>query len=178
VPLSPADITARAGRLRLLLFDVDGVFTDATIDVRADGAETKRFSIRDGSAVIWARRLGLEIGLLSGRPSPVTSRRAEELRIPIVSQDGPDKTRAYARILADQSLDDAQVGYMGDDLLDLPILMRAGLSAAPSDAVAEVRDRVAWVSEARGGAGAVREFIELVLKATGRWDGLVESYLK
>jgi 3-deoxy-D-manno-octulosonate 8-phosphate phosphatase (KDO 8-P phosphatase) len=178
VPLEPTDLAARAARVRLMLFDVDGVFTDATIQLAGDGHESKRFSIRDGSAVIWARRAGLDVGLLSGRPSAATARRAAELGITVVHQEGPDKSRAYARILTDLSLEDAQVSYMGDDLLDLPILRRVGLSAAPLDAVEEVRQRVDWISQAAGGSGAVREFIELVLKATGRWDSLVASYLE
>ena len=177
VALPALELSARARRLSLLLFDVDGVFTNASVRISADGTESKTFSIRDGSAVLWARQHGLQVGLLSGRRSEATTRRAAELGITLLYQDGTDKIRAYARILAETGLTDDQVGYMGDDLIDLPVLARVGLAAAPADAVIEVRDRVHWVSGARGGAGAVREYIELVLRSTGRWDALVAGYL-
>jgi 3-deoxy-D-manno-octulosonate 8-phosphate phosphatase (KDO 8-P phosphatase) len=164
---------ARAKTLRLLLFDVDGVLTDGSVLIGSDGWEAKPFSIRDGAALVIAQREGLTVGLLSGRPSEATTRRAAELGIRLVVQGGPDKRSAFAKILADQGVDAGEVGYMGDDLLDLPILARAGLSAAPADAVPEVRDRVHWVSRHAGGRGAVREFVELVLRARERWTSIV-----
>jgi len=160
----------------MLLLDVDGVLTDGSVLVQDAGAESKMFFIRDGSALIWARREGLEVGLLSGRASNATSRRAAELGIPLVVQGVTDKASAYAEILQAHGMTDEEVGYMGDDLLDLPLLTRVGLSGAPADAVPEVRTRVHWVSVCPGGRGAVREFIELILKARGRWTSLVQSY--
>ena len=169
MPLPRHELHARAGRLRLLLLDVDGVLTDGTVVIHQDGNEGKAFSIRDGSAIVSARREGLEIGLLSGRPSGATTRRAAELGITMVVQGVADKGEAYARILDTSQLTDEQVAYMGDDLVDLPVLERAGLAAAPADAAEEVLARVHWVSRQPGGRGAVREFIELILKARGRW---------
>jgi 3-deoxy-D-manno-octulosonate 8-phosphate phosphatase (KDO 8-P phosphatase) len=169
------EFDARAARLRLLLFDVDGVLTDGSVSIGESGSESKAFFIRDGAALVWARREGVKLGLLSGRPSGATTRRAAELGISITVQGVADKGEAYAEILRANSLGDEHVAYMGDDLLDLPVLARVGLSAAPADAVDEVRARVHWVSAHGGGRGAVREFIELVLKARGRWPPPVQS---
>lgn len=166
-------IQARARSLRLLLFDVDGVLTDGSVLIGSDGWEAKPFSIRDGAALVIAQREGLSVGLLSGRPSEATTRRAAELGIELVVQGGADKRPGFEKILADHGLDADSVGYMGDDLLDLPILRRVGLAAAPADAVPEVRDRVHWISRHGGGRGAVREFIELVLQARDRWASIV-----
>ena len=177
MPLPLEDVHARARRVRLLLLDVDGVLTDGAIGIRSTRDEHKNFFIRDGAALVWARHEGLAVGLLSGRASGATTRRASELGITIVSQGGPDKRKGYADILATHGFSDDQVAYMGDDLLDLPILARAGLSAAPADAVDDVRARVHWVSGAPGGRGAVRELIELVFKARGRWDDMVRRHL-
>ena len=166
----------RAAAIRLLLFDVDGVLTDGVVVMHADGSEAKGFHIRDGAAMVWAQRVGLTIGLLSARSSGATTQRAAQLAIRLVVQGVPNKLEAYERILRDTGLQDAAVAYMGDDLLDLPVLARAGLSAAPADAAPEVRARVGWVSAAAGGRGAVREFIEMVLRAQNRWDGIVREY--
>jgi 3-deoxy-D-manno-octulosonate 8-phosphate phosphatase (KDO 8-P phosphatase) len=175
VGLSGQEIDARAARLRLLLFDVDGVLTDGTIFIRGDGAERKGFHIRDGAAIVWAQREGLKVGLLSGRPSVATTRRAAELGISMVSQD-PDKSAAYSKLLLAEGLTDDQVAYMGDDLIDLAVLGRVGLSSAPADAAQEVLTRVHWVSRQAGGRGAVRELVELVLRAQGRWETLVGGF--
>jgi 3-deoxy-D-manno-octulosonate 8-phosphate phosphatase (KDO 8-P phosphatase) len=177
MPLSPTAIDARARNLRLLLFDVDGVLTDGSLSVQTDGSEAKPFYIRDGAALVWAQRTGLQVGLLSGRPSESTRRRAADLGISIVVQGEPDKRIGYSRIVSTQGLQDDHVAYMGDDLLDLAILARVGLSGAPADGADEVRAQVDWVSRHNGGRGAVREFIELILKARGQWDALVTSFL-
>src|SRR4051812_44715224 len=156
--------------IKLLLFDVDGVLTDGTILVHADGSESKQFNIRDGAGMVWAQRAGLAIGLLSARTADATAIRAAQLGITIVSQGRPDKLAGYEQILSAQGLTDEQVGYMGDDLQDLPVLRRAGFSAAPADAAPEVRAAVQWVSRSGGGHGAVRECIEHVLRGQGAWQ--------
>ena len=171
------NLTERALRIRLVLFDVDGVLTDGKIVLHPDGSESKRFDIRDGTGIVWAQRAGLLTGLLSARHSAPTAMRATQLGIPIVHQDAANKLDAYEQILRERQLTDEDVAYMGDDLLDLPVLTRVGFSAAPADAVAEVRARVDWVSQARGGDGAARELVELVLRAQGRWDALVQGYV-
>jgi 3-deoxy-D-manno-octulosonate 8-phosphate phosphatase (KDO 8-P phosphatase) len=169
-------VEAKASRVRLLLFDVDGVLTDGTVVMHADGSESKGFHIRDGAAIVWAQRAGLAVGLLSARSSGATTQRAAQLAVRIVSQGVADKLTAYEQILRSAGLEDDAVAYMGDDLLDVPVLARAGLSAAPADAVDEVRARVDWVSQAPGGRGAVRELIELVLRAQQRWDEISQQY--
>lgn len=170
-------VEERASRVRLLLFDVDGVLTDGVVVMHADGSESKGFHIRDGAAMVWAQRAGLTVGLLSARSSGATSQRAAQLAIRLVMQGVTSKLTAYERILRDTGLSDDAVAYMGDDLLDLPVLARAGLSGAPADAAVEVRARVAWVSASPGGRGAVREFIELVLRAQQRWDAVIREYV-
>jgi 3-deoxy-D-manno-octulosonate 8-phosphate phosphatase (KDO 8-P phosphatase) len=177
VPSDPATIERKAARIRLMLFDVDGVLTDGRILLHGDGTESKQFSIRDGTGLVWAHRAGLVTGLLSARHSPATSVRAAQLGIRIVRQQPGDKLDAFRQLMGDERLGEDQVAFMGDDLLDLPVLMRVGLSGAPADAVEDVRSRVDWVSAFKGGRGAAREFVELVLRAQGRWDGLVREYL-
>ena len=169
-------LDAKAAGVRLLLFDVDGVLTDGIVVVHADGTESKGFHIRDGSAIVWAQRAGLQVGILSGRSSGATTQRAAQLAVRIVVQGVQNKVTAYEQILRETGLDENAVAYMGDDLLDLPVLKRVGLSAAPADAAAEVRERVDWVSGATGGRGAVRELIELVLRAQRRWDEVIQQH--
>jgi 3-deoxy-D-manno-octulosonate 8-phosphate phosphatase (KDO 8-P phosphatase) len=166
----------KAARVRMLLFDVDGVLTDGVVVIHPDGTESKGFHIRDGSAIVWAQRAGFVVGLLSGRASPATSHRAAQLSIPLVVQGVANKLSAYEEIVRDAGLEDDAVAYMGDDLLDLPVLERVGLSAAPADAAPEICSAVDWVSAVRGGHGAVREFIELVLRAQHRWDDVVRQH--
>ena len=175
--LPTEELQARARRVRLILLDVDGVLTDGTVSIHSTGGESKSFHIRDGAAIVWAGRQDLEIGLLSGRPSEATSRRAAELGIELVVQTGPDKLPSYREILAARRCEDAEVAYMADDLLDLSVLGRVGLSAAPADAAGEVRTRVHWVSAHRGGHGAVRDFLELILRAQGKWDRILHAFL-
>ncbi len=175
-PTTGPTIDERARRVRLLLFDVDGVLTDGVIVMHADGSESKGFHIKDGAAIVWAQRAGLPVGLLSARASGATTHRAAQLAIRIVHQGVTSKLSAFEQILKSSGLAEEAVSYMGDDLLDLPVLDRAGLAAAPADAAREVRQAVHWVSTARGGRGAVRELIELILRAQGRWDGIVAEH--
>ena len=171
------DLQKRAAKIRLVLFDVDGVLTDGKILLHADGTESKQFDIKDGSAIVWASRLGLTVGFLSARNSASTTQRAAQLGVTLVHQGVPSKVEAYEQIVDELLLENDQVAYMGDDVLDLPVLTRSGLSGAPADAVPEVRERVHWVSSVNGGDGAARQFVELILKAQNKWDGLVAAYL-
>jgi 3-deoxy-D-manno-octulosonate 8-phosphate phosphatase (KDO 8-P phosphatase) len=170
-------LQAKASRIRLLLFDVDGVLTTGEVVMHADGSESKGFHIRDGAAIVWAQRAGLTVGLLSARSSGATAHRAAQLAVRIVEQGVKSKLKAYEQIIRDARVDDADVAYMGDDLLDLQVLARVGLSAAPADAASEVRERVDWVSTVSGGRGAVRELVELVLRAQQRWDDVLRQHL-
>ncbi len=170
------DIAERASKIRLLLFDVDGVLTDGTVIVHSDGSESKAFNIRDGAGIVLAQRAGLQVGLLSARLSGATTHRAAQLGVAMVIQGVRNKLDAYERILRDGGLDDTEVAFMGDDLLDLPVLARVGLAAAPADAVADVRAGVHFVASAGGGRGAVRELIETVLRAQQRWAAAIREY--
>jgi 3-deoxy-D-manno-octulosonate 8-phosphate phosphatase (KDO 8-P phosphatase) len=164
-------------RIRLLVFDVDGVLTDGTIVVHGDGSESKAFNIKDGAAIVWAQRAGLDIALLSARSADATAVRAAQLGISTIVQGSANKIAGFEQILAGAGLTAGEVGYMGDDLQDLPVLRRAGFSAAPADASPEVRAAVQWVSASGGGRGAVRECIEHVLRAQGQWRAAVSDYL-
>ncbi len=177
MPCDEATLTAKARNIRLLLFDVDGVLTDGKVLIHADGSESKQFAIKDGIAIVAAHRSGLITGVLSGRASAATVHRAQQLGMSIVCDNVTTKLETYARILESHGLSDEQVAYMGDDLLDLAVLRRAGLSAAPADAASEVRLHADWTSGARGGEGAARELIELVLRAQDKWDRIVDGYM-
>lgn len=170
------DVRARAQRIRLILLDVDGVLTDGTVVMHGDGSESKGFHIRDGAAIVWAMQAGVQVGLLSARTSAATTRRATQLGIRIVSQGAASKEAELNRLQNEHGFEDAEIAYMGDDLLDLPTLARVGLAAAPADAAPEVRARVHWTSPTGGGRGAVREFIELILSAQDRWDAIVKDF--
>lgn len=174
--LTPDTLAAKAAKIKLILLDVDGVLTDGAVVIFGDGSETKRFHIRDGIALVWAQRAGITVGLLSARHSATTAQRAAQLGITLVHQGVSSKIDTYDQIVGDMVLNDQQVAYMGDDIVDLAVLKRAGLSAAPADAVPEVRERVHFISTRPGGEGAVREMVELILRAQNQWDRLVAAY--
>lgn len=178
VNIGVADLTdeARARRLRVLLFDVDGVLTDGSTVVHGDGTESMRFDIRDGLGLVTARRAGLATGVVSARAAAAVEHRANQLGLRHVLLGVHDKLDAVSRVLAHEGVGFEALGYMGDDLVDLPVLARAGLGAAPADARPEVRSRARLVTTAPGGRGAVREFVEFVLRAQGAWDGIVAAY--
>lgn len=174
--MSTSSVQERASRVRLILLDVDGVLTDGTVIMHGDGTESKGFHIRDGAAIVWAMQAGIEVGVLSARASAATAQRAAQLGMTIVAQGAVSKPSEFERIVAMNNLSDDDVAYMGDDLLDIPVLQRAGLSGAPADAAEEVRATAHWVSNYAGGRGAVREFVELVLRSQERWDAIVRDF--
>jgi 3-deoxy-D-manno-octulosonate 8-phosphate phosphatase (KDO 8-P phosphatase) len=175
--LSGEELAARAGRLRWLLFDVDGVMTDGGLLYTEKGEEIKKFDVKDGLGLKLAQRHGLKVGVLSGRRSRALKRRMDELELDEVILDRSDKAEAFEAFLERRGLNADQVAYAGDDLLDLPVLLRCGLSFAPADAVEEVRRRVHRVLGRPGGHGAVRELVETVLTARGDWTAVVERFL-
>jgi 3-deoxy-D-manno-octulosonate 8-phosphate phosphatase (KDO 8-P phosphatase) len=170
-------VQSKAARIKLILFDIDGVLTDGVVVVHADGSESKNFAIRDGIAMVWAQRAGIRVGFLSARHSATTNHRAAQLGITLVYQGVTSKLASYEHILADLKLTDEDVAYMGDDVVDLAVLRRVGLSCAPADAVPDVRSRVDLVTGSTGGRGACRELVELILRAQKVWDVVVEGYL-
>jgi 3-deoxy-D-manno-octulosonate 8-phosphate phosphatase (KDO 8-P phosphatase) len=162
--------------IRLLICDVDGVLTDGGIIYGTDGLEIKKFHVRDGSGLKFWIRAGHQAAVLSGRESPVVERRAAELGIRLVEQGAKEKLPALERILAAADCPAAEAAYIGDDLPDLPVFHKVGLRVAVADAVAELRREADLVTRAAGGRGAVRELIELLLKAQGRWSGIMARY--
>jgi 3-deoxy-D-manno-octulosonate 8-phosphate phosphatase (KDO 8-P phosphatase) len=175
--MTDRDVERQAALIKLVLFDVDGVLTDGKILMHADGTESKQFDIKDGTAIVWAMRTGLTVGFLSARSAATTAQRAAQLGVTLVHQGVASKRETYDQIVDELLMGHDQVAYMGDDVLDLPVLERVGLAAAPADAVAEVRARVDWVSPSRGGDGAARDLIQLILRAQNKWDALVGGYL-
>jgi 3-deoxy-D-manno-octulosonate 8-phosphate phosphatase (KDO 8-P phosphatase) len=173
----PPELVERARRVRMLILDVDGVLTDGGITVHADGAETKTFHVRDGHGVKLLQRAGVEVAILSGRRSAPTDRRAAELGIALVEQGATDKVAAFERILAARDLAPDEVAFLGDDLVDLPVLRRVGLAMAVADGVDDLAPFMHYITRAAGGRGAVREVAELLLKAQGRWTETVRRYL-
>ncbi|MGL5094475.1 MAG: KdsC family phosphatase, partial [Planctomycetia bacterium] len=163
-------------RVRLLLLDVDGVLTDGSIVLNDDGVETKAFSVRDGFAIRCWQRAGGLVGILSGRTSAATQRRAEALGVTLVVQGAEDKVPAFLRLLAETELTADEVCYIGDDLPDLPIILAAGIGATVADGVAAVREHCDWISAAPGGRHAVRELIERLLQARGAWRETLDYY--
>lgn len=164
-------------RIRLLVTDVDGVLTDGSIIVHADGTETKVFNVRDGSGIKYLMRNGIPTAILSARECPPVLHRARNLGIEQVITGALDKLPAYRKLLEDMALSDADVCYVGDDLPDLPPMRCAGFPIAVADAVDEVKAHAAYVTTAAGGRGAIREVAEMILKAQGKWDKLMERYL-
>jgi 3-deoxy-D-manno-octulosonate 8-phosphate phosphatase (KDO 8-P phosphatase) len=166
-------ILERARRVRLVVLDADGVLTDGRIVIHSDGTDSRCFSTRDGLGTRLGQRAGLRFALLSGRTSEAVSIRARELDFVDVRQGSDDKGTILAMIAARQRLPLEAVCYMGDDLVDLPALRKAGFSAAPADADPSVLEAVHWISASAGGHGAVRDLVETILRAQGRWDEVV-----
>lgn len=172
-----ADKQVDFGKIKLLIMDVDGVLTDGTVLINSDGSEGKNFSIVDGHGIkLWHRAGGIS-AIISGRPSGATTVRAEQLNIQHVLQGCKKKLPAFEGLLEEIGLSADEVAFVGDDLLDLPLVRRAGFGVAVANAVDEVKAAADYVTVKAGGKGAVREVIECILKGSGKWDGLMEWYL-
>jgi len=167
-----------AVKVRLIALDVDGVLTDGKITFTSSGDEIKSFHVRDGHAVKLAMRAGMTVALITGRQSSIVARRADELGITLVFQDALDKAQTLEVLLAKTGFTPEQTAYMGDDVVDLPVLKAVGLGCAPSDADAEVLAMVPFVTRARGGEGAVREMIQFILSVQGSWEKVMARYRK
>ena len=171
------DAITRAKKIKCVILDVDGVLTDGGIYVAPDGSELfKPFFARDGLAVSLARKVGLTTALITGRASSIVVNRAKELRIDLVYQGSLDKREAYADIKAKTGLSDEEIAYIGDDIVDLPILRQVGLPCAVGDAVPEVKEIAQIIAAQPGGRGAVREIYEIILKTQGLWDQFLTAF--
>src|SRR6187401_861596 len=164
-------------RIELILSDVDGVLTDGGIWYDNQGIELKGFHIRDGLGIKLWQRAGFKFGLLTARTSHIVKLRAGELAIDIVRQGFEDKLPAAQEIIASSGLTPERVCYIGDDLTDLPVIRHVGLGVAVADAAEEVRNSAALVTTLPGGRGAVRELVETILKAKGRWEDVIHRYI-
>ncbi len=167
-PDYPAEVCQRAQNIRLLILDVDGVLTDGRLYFDAKGETLKVFHVRDGHGIKLAQRAGIEVALLSGRRSDAAYHRARELDINRFHEGLRDKVAVLEEIMAALGIEAAQVATVGDDLVDLPIMSRAGLAVAVADAVPEVLAAAHWVTSLPGGRGAVREVCDLLIKARGK----------
>jgi 3-deoxy-D-manno-octulosonate 8-phosphate phosphatase (KDO 8-P phosphatase) len=174
----PPNVRRRLEPIRLLVLDVDGVLTDGSLVYSAEGEEIKKFNVRDGLGIRLLQRCGVEVGVITGRSSRAVAVRCSELgmRDDLVVLGSKDKSADLDRLASTLDLTDDQIAAMGDDLPDLPILGRSGFAICPADAAPEVAAACDLVCGNPGGRGAVREAAELLLKAKGRWTGLVEEW--
>jgi 3-deoxy-D-manno-octulosonate 8-phosphate phosphatase (KDO 8-P phosphatase) len=177
VPESIDDVLERARHIKLVVLDCDGVLTDGRIILLPEGDEIKSFDVRDGHAIVMARRAGLTIAVISGRKSSVVRARCNELGVAHLYEMAWVKTEPYEKVLADENVIDSEVCYVGDDVVDIPLLHRAGLAVAVSDAVDEAKAHSHYVTKRAGGRGAVREVLELIMKAQGSWEKEMSRYL-
>jgi 3-deoxy-D-manno-octulosonate 8-phosphate phosphatase (KDO 8-P phosphatase) len=162
--------------IQLLLLDVDGVMTDGGIIYDGNGLETKIFNVKDGHGIKMLQRAGIEVGIITGRSSAVVDIRARELGIELLYQGALRKLESYEDVRMKTGFTDSQIAYIGDDIIDVPVMRRVGFAAAPQDALAEAKKAAHYITSCNGGRGAVREVCDLILKGRGKWDEVVARY--
>ena len=163
-------------RIKVLLLDVDGVMTDGSIIIDNNGIESKSFHVRDGHGIKLLQRAGVKVGIITGRDSEVVLKRAAELGIEIIYQGMKVKMEAFNSILKDEKISSEEVAYVGDDVVDLPVMREVGFSVAVADASHVILPHVDYVTEKCGGRGAVREVTDLILEGKGLWDEVMGRY--
>lgn len=163
-------------KIKVLILDVDGVLTDGGIIIDSNGVETKRFDVQDGFGLVFWKKCGFKSAIISARQSAVVAHRAKDLQIDKVFVGAYPKINSYEALIKEWSFKDEEVCFIGDDVADLGILKRVGFSAAVANAVFEVKSVVQYVTFQKGGEGAVREIIELILKAQGKWTPQLYEY--
>jgi 3-deoxy-D-manno-octulosonate 8-phosphate phosphatase (KDO 8-P phosphatase) len=173
-----SSIERRASRIKLLLMDCDGVLTDGRLWLTEDGGEQKTFNTHDGLGLALFHRAGLKSGIISGRSSNSVERRAHELGVEFVRQGDANKSKAFEEIIRRAGVGENEVAFIGDDLPDIPLMKRSELAVAVADATEETRLVAHYLTRAEGGHGAVREVVEIILRAQGRWNDLLDEYLK
>ena len=174
IPQHSTDLHTKLARIKLLLCDVDGVLTDGTVSI-GSGTESKRFNIQDGLGLRLLQKHGVKVGWISNRSSAATRQRAEELKVDHLHQQPGNKADAAARVLEKEGLTWEEVCYIGDDIVDLGVMARAGMAVAVSNAVLVVRDAAQYITTQPGGQGAVREVAEMILKAQNKWPAIVDE---
>ena len=172
------ELISKIKKIRLLIFDVDGVLTNSGLYRLDDGQEGKRFSSRDGLGIRLLQSTGVKIGIITGRTSKVVEHRCRELQIEHVYQGKTEKAATFIGLCEELALSHDEAAYMGDDIIDLPVLTRAGLALTVADAHPDVASRCHWASQAKGGYGAAREACELIMKHQGTWEEVLYRYLK
>jgi 3-deoxy-D-manno-octulosonate 8-phosphate phosphatase (KDO 8-P phosphatase) len=172
------DAHEKARRIKLIIFDVDGVLTDGSIIIHNDGAESKAFNVKDGHGIKLAMRAGIQASIITGRKSEVVRRRAEELGIEHLFQGALEKSGAVTALLDQLSLAPEDAAFVGDDLIDIPAMRMVGLAAAVADATDEAKQYAHMITELSGGRGAAREVCEFILKAQKLWESSIERYVK
>ncbi|TFW03048.1 phenylphosphate carboxylase subunit delta [Oxalobacteraceae bacterium OM1] len=172
-----ADAVARAARVRLMIFDVDGILTDGGLHYGPDGELFKTFNVLDGHGIKLLQQSGVATAIISARKSDIVLKRAGDLGITHVFQGVHDKRTAFEQLLAQTGTPAEACGFVGDDVIDLPILLRAGFAASVPNAHVEVRQRVHYVTEAAGGKGAARELCDFILRAQGNYEAALAPYL-
>jgi 3-deoxy-D-manno-octulosonate 8-phosphate phosphatase (KDO 8-P phosphatase) len=175
-PLSD-DNLSRAAAVRLMIFDVDGVLTDGSLHFGADGEMMKTFNVHDGLGIKLLQQSGVQTAIISARQSPIVARRGADLGISHVLQGVHDKRVPFERLLRETGLSAQQCGFIGDDVIDLPILLRVGFGVSVPNGRDDVRRRAHHVTEASGGRGAVREVCELLLRAQGNYERVMAQFL-
>ena len=168
---------SRAARVRLMVFDVDGILTDGSLHYGLEGESLKTFNVHDGLGIKLLRQSGVATAIITERSSPILARRAADLAIDHVQQGAHDKKSAFEQLLAKTGVATEATGFIGDDWIDLPVLSRAGFSASVASAHPEVRARVHYVTQAAGGAGAARELCDFILRAQGNYEAALAPYL-
>lgn len=170
------EMIGKLKKIKMLLLDVDGVMTDGQIIMDSEGRELKNFNVRDGHGLVMIQRHGIAAGILTGRTSAVVDHRARDLKITEVYQGALDKKEIFAQILQKNCLTPDQIAYMGDDIVDIPVLKMVGFSAVVADALDIVKRTAHYVTACRGGEGAVREVCEMLLVAQGFWPEVANRY--
>jgi 3-deoxy-D-manno-octulosonate 8-phosphate phosphatase (KDO 8-P phosphatase) len=171
-------MAADLAKIKLLLLDVDGVMTDGRIIYDSDGGETKAFDVKDGHGLKLLQRAGIRVGIITGRQSPIVARRATELGIELVYQGIKDKSVPFNEIMQTLALDPEEIAYIGDDIVDLPVMRKVGFSVTVADAVDDVKPFADMVTKRSGGRGAVREVCDFILKESGRWPTVTRHYFE
>jgi 3-deoxy-D-manno-octulosonate 8-phosphate phosphatase (KDO 8-P phosphatase) len=171
-------MSADLKKIKLLLLDVDGVMTDGRITYDSAGGETKAFDVKDGHGLKLVQRAGIQVGIITGRQSSIVARRAAELGIELVYQGAKDKSLPFREILEKLALLPEEVAYVGDDVVDLPIMRQVGFAVTVADAVDDVKPYAHMVTKRCGGRGAVREVCDFLLKESGRWSAVTSHYFE
>lgn len=170
------NIEEKLKKIKMLILDVDGVMTNGSIIMDSDGRELKNFNVRDGHGLVMIQRHGIRVAILTGRTSAVVEHRARDLKITEVYQGALNKQEIFLQILEKNNLLQDEIAYLGDDIVDIPVLKRVGFSAAVADALELVKTSVDYVTLHRGGQGAVREICEMLLKAQNYWTEVAKRY--